>query len=112
MLVVMQHDEEFDYTPWAIVVLDMEVIANEYLAERIEHFSGGAPIDYEMMIVENDGIDQVVYNPDPSVTPTEFQESQPMAEAAFFVGSACSDSTSQRQSCRGGSSSAAKPAPK
>ena len=83
-LVVMQHDEELDHTPWAIVVLDMDVIANDYLAERIEHFSGGAPIDYEMMIVENEGIDQVVYNPDPTMTPADFQEYEPMAEAAFF----------------------------
>ncbi len=58
-LVVAQHGTE--PVPWAVVVLDREVIMGDFLTERVAHFSGGTPIDFDAMIVDNEDRDRVVY---------------------------------------------------
>ncbi len=81
-LVVDQHGA--DPEPWAIVVLDMDVIVGEFLSERVAHFSPGAPIDFDAMIVDNQERERVVYTTNSQLSPTELGEYGDAGRAWFF----------------------------
>ena len=81
-LVVAQHGTE--PVPWAVVVLEREVIVGEFLTERVAHFSGGAPIDFDAMIVDTENRDRVVYATNSQLSPTELGEYAGAARAWFF----------------------------
>lgn len=81
-LVVHQHGREPVH--WAVVVLDREVIVGDFLTERVAHFSGGAPIDFDAMIVDNEDRDRVVYATNSQLSPRELGEYAGAARAWFF----------------------------
>lgn len=81
-LVVAQHGSE--PRSWAVVVLERKVIVGEFLTERVAHFSGGIPIDFDAMIVDNEDRDRVVYATDSQLSPRELGEYAGAARAWFF----------------------------
>ena len=81
-LVVHQHGTEPVH--WAVVVLDLEVIVGRFLSERVAHFSGGTPIDFDAMIVDNEERDRVVYSTNSQLSPIELGEYAGAARVRFF----------------------------
>jgi len=81
-LVVAQHGH--GPTPWAIVVLDVDVIATKFLPARADVFFGGAPIEYDMIIVDNDDPDRVVYRSESAPAPSELIGNDQTGRARFF----------------------------
>lgn len=71
-IVVHQHGTE--PMPWAVVVLDIEVIVEEYLAQRVDHFAGGTPIDFDAMVVDIEDRDRVFYSTNSELSPAELRE--------------------------------------
>jgi signal transduction histidine kinase len=81
-LVVAQHGTE--PKPWAVVVLDVEVIVGEFLTERVAHFAGGTPIDFDAMIVDLEERDRVIYSTNSQLSPIELSEYGGAARWWFF----------------------------
>jgi two-component system phosphate regulon sensor histidine kinase PhoR len=81
-LVVEQHGSVSE--PWVVILLDLDVIAGEFLSERVALFSPGAPIDFDAIIVENDERERVVYATNSQLSPTELFEYGDAGRAWFF----------------------------
>lgn len=81
-IVVHQHGTE--PMPWAVIVLDLDVIVREFLAERVAHFSGGAPIDFDAMVVDLEERDRVIYSTNSQLSATELGEYAGAARWWFF----------------------------
>lgn len=81
-IVVPQHGT--DSEPWAVVVLDLDVVVRQFLSERVAHFSPGAPIDFDAMIVNNDDKERVVFATNSQLTPVELFEYGDAGRAWFF----------------------------
>ena len=81
-IVVHQHGTE--PMPWAVIVLDLDVIVRDFLTARVAHFSGGAPIDFDAMIVDLEQRDRVIYSTNPQLSPTELGGDPSTARWWFF----------------------------
>ena len=81
-LVVPQHGTE--PVPWAVVVLDLDVIAGRFLTDRVNLFAGDTPIDFDATVVGYDARDKVFHISDPHLSAEELIAYEAVASASVF----------------------------
>ena len=81
-LVVPQHGTE--PVPWAVVVLDLDVIAGPFLTDRVTLFAADTPIDFDAVVVGYDACDNVFHTSDPQVSAEELIAYEGIASMPFF----------------------------
>ncbi len=81
-LVVHQHGTE--PVPWAVVVLDLDVIAGPFLTDRVTLFAGDTPIDFDAIVVGHDAHDKVFHTSDRQLSAEELIAYEAVASAPVF----------------------------
>ena len=81
-LVVHQHGTE--PVPWAVVVLDIDVLAGPFLTDRVALFAGDTPIDFDAIVVVDDARDKIVHTSDPHLSAQELIAYEAVASAPVF----------------------------
>ncbi|TDI35092.1 MAG: hypothetical protein E2P02_28500, partial [Acidobacteria bacterium] len=83
-LVVPQHGTE--PVPWAVVMLDLDVIAGPFLTDRVSFFAGDTPIDFEAIVVGYHALDKVFHASDPRLSAEELIAHEGIDESMPFFG--------------------------
>lgn len=81
-LVVPQHGTE--PVPWAVVVLDLDVIAGPFLTDRVTLFAGDTTIDFDNILVGYDASEKVYHSSDLRLSAEELIASEASVSMPVF----------------------------